>query len=226
MEAGARVLAVEVDADLIPVLNDRFDDCDDARVIHGDVLADKHTINADVIEGVNDWLMGGSAGGFKLIANLPYQIASPLLVNMALDHVGMSMAVVMIQREVADRLAARPGAKGKAYGPLGIIIQAMCEVERLFTLPPSCFWPAPKVESSVVRLTRRAKPMTEDPHGFAKFVHRVFQSRRKQIGAALGKGIVLPAGIERTMRAEELTVAELVELAEGVDGGESDELGG
>lgn len=208
LEAGARVLAVEVDGDLIPILHDRVGGDAGVRVLHADILADKHTLNPDVVVA----LEGMGRHDFKLIANLPYQVASPLLVNLAIDHPGMSMAIVMVQREVADRLTASPGARDKAYGPLGIIIQTMCEVERLFTLPPSCYWPAPKVESAVVRMARRERALTADPRGFARFVHRLFQSRRKQIGAVMGGDCAFPEGIDRTMRAEELTIGQLLAL--------------
>jgi len=233
LKAGARVLAVEVDERLMPILCDRLVGYgDQVEVVHGDILAGKHALNAEVMERVGKMIGGdehGSpspskrsdetppplspmAGCFKLIANLPYHVASPLLVNLVVDHPEMEMAVVMVQREVAERLCAKAGA-GRAYGPVGIIVQSMCEVQRLFTLGPGCFWPQPKVESAVVRIRRRERPLTDDPAGFARAVHRLFHTRRKQLGSVIGRNHRLPAGIEAGMRAEELTVQQLVALA-------------
>ena len=89
----------------------------------------------------------GEAKSFKLVANLPYNIASPLLVNLVTQGLGglaLSGAVVMVQREAADRLCASPG--GKDYGPLGVMVGAMCRVQRVAVVGPGCFWPRPKVE--------------------------------------------------------------------------------
>ncbi len=117
LEAGAHVLAVEIDPDMEPILRDRLSQFGERFQLHiGDVLASKHTLNPQVVELIND-------RPFKLIANLPYNIASPLLVNLAIDHLHMSTAIIMIQREVADRIIAKPG--GKDYGPLSVILQAM-----------------------------------------------------------------------------------------------------
>ncbi len=204
LDAGARLVAVEIDRDLKPVLRQVLGDR--ATLVFDDVLTGKHTINPCVIEALG-------AGPFKLVANLPYNVASPLLVNLAVDHPDMSVAVVTIQREVADRLTAPPGGGGKNYGPLSVIVQAMCEVRRVATLPPGCFWPQPKVASAVVALTRRAAPLTDDPHRLADLVHRLFNQRRKQLGSILGRDTPLPDGVEPTMRPEQLSVAQLIQLA-------------
>ena len=148
---------------------------------------------------------------FKLIANLPYNIASPLLAILAADYPTMFAAVVMIQREVAERITAAPG--GKAYGSLGVLIQAMCRVERIMTLPPGCFWPRPKIDSAVIRLTRRETPLTDDPAGLAALLQRLFTKRRKQIGSILGRETALPDGVDPKMRPEQLSVEQLVDLA-------------
>ncbi len=154
LEAGARVVAVEIDRDLEPILRQRTEPWADRFVLHvGSALAGKHDLSPEVMG-----LLQGDR--FKLVANLPYNVASPLLANLCVDEPAMTAAVVMVQREVADRLTAGPG--GKDYGPLGIIVQATCEARTVAVLSPSCFWPAPTVASAVVRLTRRADPVTED----------------------------------------------------------------
>ncbi|MCX5658645.1 MAG: 16S rRNA (adenine(1518)-N(6)/adenine(1519)-N(6))-dimethyltransferase RsmA [Planctomycetota bacterium] len=218
LEAGARLIAVEIDRDLEPILRDRVAPLapDRFELIVDDVLEGKHTINPRVIEALR---RAGPASGstppalppFKLIANLPYHVASPLLANLVTDHPAMILAVVMIQREVADRLTAPPG--GKDYGPLGVLMQAMCEVDRVATLSPGCFWPQPTIDSAVVRLRRRAAPLTDDPARLAATLHLVFGQRRKQLGAILGRATPLPPGIDPTWRAERLSVEQLVELS-------------
>ncbi|MEM9882858.1 MAG: 16S rRNA (adenine(1518)-N(6)/adenine(1519)-N(6))-dimethyltransferase RsmA [Planctomycetota bacterium] len=205
LAAGAEVVACEVDRDLEAVLRERIDTSEDRfTLVVGDVLADKRTLNAELLDRL-------ASRRFKLIANLPYQVASPLLANLVLDHPAMDAAVVMVQKEVADRLAAPPG--GKDYGALGVLVQAVCLVRRVGVLPPSCFWPAPKVSSAVVHFQRRPEPLTDDPHALAGLLHTLFGKRRKQLGAILGRGVDWPAGVEPTMRPEQLTVEQLVALS-------------
>jgi 16S rRNA (adenine1518-N6/adenine1519-N6)-dimethyltransferase len=205
LDAGADVVAVEIDRDLEPILRQRLAQRITLHI--GSALAGKHELSPEVLALLAD-------RPFKLIANLPYNIASPLLANLAIDVPAMAMAVVMVQREVADRLTAEPG--GKDYGPLGIIIQAMCAVQKVATLAPGCFWPPPKVGSAVVKLTRRPTPLTEDPQALADLLHRLFSKRRKQLGSILGRGAALPIGIDPAQRPEQLTLAQLEALARTV----------
>lgn len=214
-EAGAKLVAVEIDRDLEPILRDQYQPFgEQARLYMGDILARKREINPEVVELLEQL---GTDRGFKLIANLPYNVASPLLINLVMDHPQMTLAVVMVQREVGDRLAAPPG--GKDYGPLSVIIQAMCEVDCVSTLSPGCFWPQPKVASAVIRMRRRAQPLTDDPHGLMEMLHRLFSRRRKQLGAILGRATVLPAGIDPNDRPESLTVSQIVQLSKAIPSG-------
>jgi len=206
LEADAHVIAVEIDTDLEPVLTQRFTPIGDRfQLIVGDILAGKHVLNPTVIDALRE-------RPFKLIANLPYNIASPLLVNLAVDMPRWQSGIVMVQREVADRLVASPGTRD--YGPISVMMQAMCEVTRLFVVPPGCFWPSPKVDSAVVQLRRRDEPLTLDAHRLATTVQRLFQQRRKQLGAILGADAALPAGVQRDARPESLTVEQFVQLSQ------------
>lgn len=222
LDAGANVVAVEIDHDLEPILRARVAERFPERftLVMGDILETKHSINPlalDALRAMWEKLPAGDAANpvrFKLIANLPYNIASPLLINLAIDHPGMTLGVVMIQREVAERLTAKPG--GKDYGPLGVMMQALFEVEVVSLLPPSCFWPAPKIDSAVVKFVRRAKPLTSDPAALAAMLHTLFSKRRKQIGSILGRATVLPIGIDANARPETLTVEQLVLLSREV----------
>lgn len=205
LEAGAQLVAVEIDRDLEPILRYRLAAYGPrVRLLFADVLHSKHQLNPRVAEALG-------RQPFKLVANLPYQIASPLLVNLAAEPAGMSLAVVTIQLEVAERLAAAPG--GKDYGPLSVMVQAMCTVEHLAKVRPSCFWPQPQVESAVVRLSQRDHPLTADPTSLSRLLHKLFSRRRKQLGTILGRHGVLPACLDPTARPETLTVAQIVDLA-------------
>ncbi len=123
----------------------------------------------------------------------------------------MTVAVVMLQKEVADRLSAGPGSK--IYGALGVLLQSGFEVERVAVLPASCFWPQPKVQSAVARLrpARRRRWWRTCP-GFGRFLHSLFAKRRKQLGAVLGRGFDFPEGVDPSGRAEDLPPEVLAEL--------------
>jgi 16S rRNA (adenine1518-N6/adenine1519-N6)-dimethyltransferase len=224
LEAGARVVAVEIDRALAPILQQRMAPFGERVAIYiGDVMADKRHLEPAVLDKLREQAAADDAEAskepsdgppppFKLIANLPYGVASPLLSTLALDHPAMTQAVVMVQREVADRLLAEPG--GKQYGPLGILVQAMGTVRRVAHLSPACFWPQPKVGSTVVHFQRDATPRIKDAAALASLVHTLFTKRRKQIGSILGRDAPLPEGIEPTMRPEQLSVAQLIALSE------------
>lgn len=224
---GARVVAVEIDRDMQPILEARLGEM--VSLYIGDALDGKHAINAHVLALLvevgqasrlpSKHVHTESAAQtpalpkptFKLIANLPYNIASPLLANLGIDHLQMTDAVVMIQKEVADRLLSPPGTK--AYGPLGVLIQALFEVERVCVLKPGCFYPPPSIDSAVVALRRRDQPLCKDAKALGQLLHKLFSKRRKQLGSTLGRDAVLPAGTRATMRPEELSVEQLCELA-------------
>ncbi len=207
LAADASVIAVEVDPGLISILRERLGpDRPGFRLVEGDVLETKHRLSPEVARA-----LGRRDRSFQLVANLPYQVASPLLATLATDWPGMHRAVVTIQKEVADRLMAPPGKK--EYGPLGILVGAIYHVDPVAQVPPSCFWPRPKVGSTVVRLVRRSPPLTDDPSTLGRFLGELFARRRKQIGALVGRSTELPEGVRPTQRPEELTPEQLVALA-------------
>jgi 16S rRNA (adenine1518-N6/adenine1519-N6)-dimethyltransferase len=251
IEAGANVVAVEIDRDMEPILKARLGDNDRFTLHVGDALDGKHAINAEVLKLLNTPLPTGEGPGvrgeaeashptdelqppdrpstdpsprpspvgrggqasrpYKLIANLPYNIASPLMANLAIDHLNMTGMVVMIQKEVADRLLSPPGTK--AYGPLGVLIQALFEVERVGVLKPGCFYPPPSIDSAVVAMHRREQPLCDDAKALGELLHKLFSKRRKQLGSILGRESTLPEGVGITMRPEQLSIEQLCELA-------------
>lgn len=206
LERGAQVIACELDRGLAQLLRDRLGDRPGFRLIEGDCLAGRTTLNPAITEALGD-------GPFRLVANLPYGAASPLMVILA----GMSACTgqfVTIQKEVAQRLRARPSTKD--YGELTIIIQALCTVERIATLPPECFWPRPKVHSEMVAITPRPDPLTTNPARLTALTRRLFSARRKQIASTLGRDTKLPEGIDPKARPDALTPEQLCALAESL----------
>jgi 16S rRNA (adenine1518-N6/adenine1519-N6)-dimethyltransferase len=209
VEAGAEVIACEVDGDMAAIVQQRLGDR--ITLVRGDVLAHQRDLHHGIVERID-----GRA--FKLVANLPYQIASGLISTLLLDHPACAGQFVTIQREVADRLVARPSTK--AYGPLSVIVQAFGEVQRIAILNRSCFWPQPEVSSAMVAITPR-----RDGHGigrsqardFSRFVTDLFSKRRKQLGTTIGREHAAwprleQVGITRDLRPEALHFAQIVTL--------------
>jgi len=214
LERGAEVIACEIDRDLAALLRERVGDR--ITLIEGDCLDGKHAINPAIVDAI-----GGRS--FQLVANLPYNAATPLMINLLIDHPNCAGMFMTIQKEVADRLMAGPSTKG--YGPLSIIAQAFARVELIGVVPASCFWPAPEVTSAMVAVVpdegvkeSRHRGMTRSPsadrRAFAKFVTTLFTKRRKQLGSILGRDHALPVGIEPAMRPEDLTVEQARALYE------------
>lgn len=164
-----RVIAIEYDRALASRLRDRYSDSN-VEVIEGDVLATD---------------LGAAAGGpYALIGNVPYYITTPILFH-ALRHPRPGRAVFLVQREVAERMSARPGTK--EYGALSVNLRALARVELVFKVPAGAFSPPPKVESAVVRLTPREHPAvtTAEESGFRALVLAAFGARRKQLRRVL-----------------------------------------
>ena len=176
------VICVEIDRDLFTLLSERFQNQPHIELVCSDVLDGKHNLNPAVASSIREW---GAGGLLKLIANLPYDIATPLLMNLLLDYPTVRCFCFTVQAEVGERIAAPAGSK--VYGPLSIIAQNLCVVEKLARLGPSAFWPRPQVDSVMLRLDRRDHPgiPCEDAKRFAEFVHGVFEHRRKTFRSAL-----------------------------------------
>jgi 16S rRNA (adenine1518-N6/adenine1519-N6)-dimethyltransferase len=203
---GCRVLACEMDTNLASLLADRITSQGHAerfRLVQGDCLALGKRLNNAVANAIGD-------EPFKLVANLPYNAATPLILTLLIDHPRCSLIAATIQREVADRLIAKPATPD--YGLLSILVQALATPHILAKLDPACFWPRPKVTSAMVVLERRPDPLTRDPRRLAELCQRLFSQRRKQLGTTLGRSTTLPPGIRPEQRPEELTPQQVVEL--------------
>ncbi len=212
LSRGAEVVAVEIDRDLAAILRERFASNEKFEFNEGDALDGKHGINAALREAIA--AARGAGRAVKLVANLQYNIASPLVIELLLAGVGR--LAFTVQREVADRL--RAGAGTDAYGPLTVTAQMLARVEVLRTLPPQAFWPAPKIESALVRMARDDR-LGERARDFSRFVHQVFSVRRKTLRKALaqagyesGDGALAAEAINPQHRPEVLAPAQLLAL--------------
>ncbi len=223
---GAAVVAVDLDPAMAKLAAESTAGLPNVRVLHRDALAGKHEINAEVLDAVRSGLASDPARRFKLVANLPYNIATPLISNL-LVHPDLrpERMVVTIQRELADRLIARPSTG--AYGSVSVLVQALASASIVRNLPPSVFWPRPKVDSAVVEIRPDAafRERVGDVAWFHKVVRQVFQHRRKYIRHVLsgfGTGDWTRAdvdvwlqehGLSGQLRAEEIDVEGYLRLA-------------
>jgi len=209
----ARVIAVEIDRDLAKALRERFAGDTRFALIEGDALKNKHALNDELgsqIRGAKD-----IGAPIKLVANLPYNIASPLIIELLIA--GVDLLAFTVQREVADRLRAAAGAE--AYGPLTVVAKMLADVEILRTLPPQAFWPAPKIESALVRMIRQNR-LGERASDFGRFVHQIFSFRRKTLRKGLSQAgldadrLLAATALDPQARPEVLTPQQFLSLFE------------
>jgi len=201
LDRGAIVIACELDRDLAGVIADRLGDR--ITLIVGDALQRSRQLNSEVLAAIAN-------RPFKLVANLPYNIASPLMAGLLLEHPNCTGQFVTIQKEVADRLLAQPGTK--SYGPLSVIVQSFGQVHRIATLKPASFWPQPKVTSAMVSIIPTSSHVVDDPQRYAAFVTGLFAKRRKQLGSIFGRDRAWPEGITADLRPDALSVEQIIAL--------------
>lgn len=209
LDRGARVVACELDTGLADLLRDTVlvDFPETFTLIEADALP-KGELDAEVRAALGE-------GEWSMVANLPYGCASPLLVDLLVRRTACASMHVTIQKEVAERLTAKPNTR--EYGSLGVISQAMAEIELITLAGPRCFWPVPKVTSAMVSIRRRSVPLTDRPEAFEPFVRGIFMKRRKQLGTILGRPAVEAAGVDPTRRPESLSVPELAGLLNAIE---------
>jgi 16S rRNA (adenine1518-N6/adenine1519-N6)-dimethyltransferase len=177
---GARVVGVEIDRGLQALLRERLGEHPHFTLVQADVLASKHQLNPLVVRVLNE-RAPGSGGAYKLVANLPYQVATPLLMELLYARPAFERLTCTVQKEVGERLVAEP--RTAAYGPVSVISQTLAEIELVAILPTSVFWPRPKVQS--IMLTMRPRPADQievaDVPDFVRFVQQGFAQRRKML---------------------------------------------
>lgn len=218
-EAAGKVIAVEIDRNLIPILEDTLSEYNNVRVINEDVL------KLD-LRKLADEENGGKA--IKVVANLPYYITTPIIMGLFENHVPVEGITVMVQKEVADRMQTGPG--NKDYGALSLAVQYYAEPYIVANVPPNCFMPRPKVGSAVIRLTRHEKPPVEvkDEKLMFDIIRASFNQRRKTLANGLNnsdkitcsKEIITKAieklGKGASVRGEALSLQEFASLSNDI----------
>lgn len=205
LDSGAKLFAIEIDRDLAAGLRKRFAAASNFELHGGDVLK----FDFDTL--------GAAPEGWKVVGNLPYNISTPLIMLLLAHTVRFKQMVLMVQREVAERMAALEGSH--SYGRLSVMVQRRCSVRSILEIGPDSFWPPPKVDSAVIELVPHAERLDEDfEHWLANVVRLAFSARRKTVANAMRGHIdasaFTHAGIDPGARAEQLSVADFIRLAE------------
>lgn len=215
-ERAKSVVAVEIDKNLIPILQETLSSYDNVKVIHEDILK----VDIDrIVREEND------GKPIKVVANLPYYITTPIIMALFENHIALRSITIMVQKEVADRMQAVPGTKD--YGALSLAVCYYAKPEIIMKVPASCFMPRPNVDSAVIRLTRYGNPPVKavDESWLFAVIRASFNQRRKTLvnglsnagNLGIGKEKIAEAvaqmGLPQTVRGETLTLEQFTELS-------------
>ena len=216
-EAAGKVVAVEIDRNLLPILQETLADYDNVKVIHADVLS------LDLEKLVQE-----ENGGrpIKVVANLPYYITTPIIMALFEQHVPLANVTVMVQKEVAARMKSGPCSKD--YGALSLAVQYYAEPYIVANVPCNCFMPRPNVDSAVIRLTRYEEPpvQVKDEKMLFKIIRASFNQRRKTLQNGLNNSselnftkdqiaaAIAEAGFSPSVRGEALTLEQFAKLTD------------
>lgn len=215
-EHARSVLAVEIDRNLIPILEETLRSYDNVTILNEDIL------KLDIQEIAEKYNEGKP---IKVVANLPYYITTPIIIGLFESHVPLESITVMVQKEVADRMQAGPGTKD--YGALSLAVQYYSSAKVVANVPPNCFMPRPKVGSAVIRLAcHRERPVSVQDEAFLfRVIRASFNQRRKTLQNGLGNDASLPVskeqaaaaiealGLPSSVRGETLTLEQFAALA-------------
>ena len=216
-EAAGKVVAVEIDRNLIPILSETLADYENVTVINEDVL------KLDIAKLADEYNQGRP---IKVVANLPYYITTPIIMGLFESGAPIDNITVMVQKEVADRMQVGPGSKD--YGALSLAVQYYAEPYIVANVPPNCFIPRPNVGSAVIRLTRHAKPPVEvkDKDLMFRLIRASFNQRRKTLQNGLSNAqdlsfskeeiaaAIESLGLSPSVRGETLTLAQFAALSD------------
>ena len=237
-QKAGHVFAVEVDRKLFEILEETLKDFNNVTLINRDILKSKHHIQPEIVEAISDHVSTAnfSTGDsyVKVIANLPYYISIPIIIDLLQEILPIRTMILMLQRDTTDRIMAHPGTKD--YGVLSIMTRLFAEVKVLKKLSPQVFWPVPLVDSAIVKMKVNRHTYVDtirDYRGFQDVVRSIYSSRRKTISNSLlslcsSHGIkknetrqdlmtILECvGIRPESRGEELEIEKLIELSNEV----------
>lgn len=224
-ENAREVVAVEIDKNLIPILEETLKEYENVSILNEDIL--KVDLNR-LVKEKND------GRPIKVVANLPYYITTPIIMGLFESHVPLSSITIMVQKEVADRMQVGPGTKD--YGALSLAVQYYAKPEIMLNVPPACFMPRPNVGSAVIRLTRFEEPpaKTQDERKMFSIIRAAFNQRRKTLANALTNGLAYTneegkvihvsrkevcealekMGLSQTIRGEALSLEQFARLSD------------
>jgi 16S rRNA (adenine1518-N6/adenine1519-N6)-dimethyltransferase len=223
-ERAGGVFSVEIDPAFHALAREALRDRERVRLVHADILKNKNHLNPGVLEQLDEARRAWGCSRLKLVANLPYAVATPVISNFLLSDLPFERMVVTVQWEIAEKLTAEPATK--PYGALAVLVQSIADVELLRTLPPSVFWPRPQVASAIVRIRPNAakRALIPDVARFRNFLRDLYSHRRKNLRGALAglpsgrvdKALVdarlRDLGLDGTVRAETLDVQQHLRL--------------
>lgn len=223
-EQAGKVICVEIDRNMFALATKATEDCDNVTLLNRDILKNKNTISPEVTELLHTELAGRPNSQLKLVANLPYNVATPVISNLVASDLPWQKMVCTIQLELGERMIAEPGTSN--YGALSVWLQSQCSVKIIRRLGPKVFWPRPKVDSAIVSLWRhdgRGDRILDKPF-FLDFLRRLFHHRRKllrrvlvgmyskQLTKSQIDELLAAEGHDLETRAEALDVPTLVKL--------------
>src|SRR5207237_6051568 len=178
-------LGVELDPSFVELLREAVGQRENVRILHADVLKNKNKINPEVLAALDELRRESGGDRVKLVANLPYAVAVPVIGNFLISSLAFELMVVTVQWEIAERLLAGPGSK--EYGALAVLVQSVADVSLIRKLPPAVFWPRPQVASAIVLIRPDAQKRARvgDVRRFRNFLRDLYTHRRKNLRGAL-----------------------------------------
>ncbi|WP_353095567.1 16S rRNA (adenine(1518)-N(6)/adenine(1519)-N(6))-dimethyltransferase RsmA [Tissierella praeacuta] len=208
-----KVVAIEIDDTLLPILDETIGKYNNVEVVHGDVL------EIDLQKLIEEKLNGGPV---KVVANLPYYVTTPIIAKLIEDNLNLESIIVMVQKEVAERMEAGPG--GKEYGSLSVFVNFYSKPEIVLKVPKTVFMPQPKIDSAVIKLMINKELPDVDREKFFKIVKAAFSKRRKTILNSLStygfnieketiKDVLESLNISANIRAENLSVEDFIKIS-------------
>ncbi len=223
-DAAGQVISVEIDPGFHALAAEILDGKPGVTLVSADILKNKNELNPEIVSLVRERI-GSGPSQLKLVSNLPYVVATPVISNLLLEDLPVERMVVTVQWEIAARLSASPGRK--EFGALSVLVQSLADVEIIRRLGPSVFWPRPKVDSAIVGIRPNASKRAHvgDVRRFRSFLRDLYVHRRKNLRGALSgwpsgrrdksevDARLASLGIPGTVRAEELDIEEHLRLS-------------
>lgn len=227
LEKSYKVIAIELDENMVRIIKDRFKNYDNLKILNEDILRVnlKEIIEKEKSQSLNHNI---KIKNVKIVANLPYYISSPIVIKLLQDNLDITSITIMVQKEVAQRIVAIPGSK--LSGSITYLVDYYSEGEKILDVSKESFIPEPKVESQVIKLNIRETPkiVVKDENKFFDFIQLLFSQRRKTLANALVNfsivrdkdeaiKIIGKAGLEENIRAENLSLEQFAKLEKVLD---------